>query len=339
MEKEYIFENNLVNIGLICRRFKYHWKLIVLSGLIFSSLAFVFARVFFKPVWISSAIVNEPKYSQLSAIRTEVIPLINMDSSIKTVLSNYTSSDWLIEQFILQYNRYDTKLNYIKNNKKLFGITDGANENIQIKNALDRLNFKKISNEKNIFELTASASSSEDSYNILNGYIELVNFNVISEITKNLNILVRNEKELLINKAENAYNEGSILLEEFKEKNKIALRLAKSAKIEYPKENLNEVDKEFAFSIGSKALEEKAKILNTIKNISLFNPQIGVLKNKIEIVNNIKIREQLDINIYGVIKSPSLPLTPEKNKTPIVILLGAIFGFIFGMVMAILKNK
>ncbi|WP_318514008.1 Wzz/FepE/Etk N-terminal domain-containing protein [Photobacterium leiognathi] len=339
MSKEYIFENNLVNIGLMCGRIIKSWKLILLSGLIFLSLAFVFVKLYLKPIWMSSAIVSSPAYSQLSEIRTEVSPLTNIDPSTKILVSNYTSSKWLIEQFVQEYDKYDTKLEFIKNNKKLFGITDGPSENLQIKNALNKIDLQKNKNGKNTFELTASSYSPEVSYNILSDYINLVNSNVISKMAKNLNALVRNEKDILINKSENAYNRAYIILDELKERNNFALRLAKSAKVEYPKENLDEDDKKFAFAIGSRALEEKAKILNTTKSLNVFNSEISILKYNLKMVNDIKIRDKLDINVYDLVKSPSEPLTPEKNKALVIIILGAIFGLILGMVIAVFKNK
>ncbi|WP_279151641.1 Wzz/FepE/Etk N-terminal domain-containing protein [Photobacterium iliopiscarium] len=339
MENEYIFKDGLIDLGLVYEKIKENWKLIVLSGLVFSFFAFILAKIIIKPTWISTAIIIRPNYSQLTEIRTEISPLESINGISLQLVNKYSSKDWLLERFINEYSSYNNKINYIKNNKELFSIVKNNDENFQVENGIERIDIEKLDSGKNTFKLTASGFSSKNSFEILEGYINYTNAEVLNIMLGNLNSLIKNEKELLEVRYYGAYNQAKDTLNLAKEKNNISLKLAKAANVEYPKENLNENNDSFSFAIGSKALEEKAKILNTTKDLSLFNPDIYKLKYQIKSLEKIELKDKLNIKVFSFMKTVGYPLNPEKNKTRVIILLGMFFGFLVGMVFAIFKKQ
>ena len=92
----------------------------------------------------------------------------------------------------------------------------------------------------------------------------------------------------------------------------------------------------FAIDLGARALAEKLKVLKEIKNPEFMNPDIGDLRLQLSSLQAIKL-EALPFQSFAYQSSPSEPLSRDKPKRPLVVVLATLLGGMLGVGIVLVR--
>ncbi len=114
------------------------------------------------------------------------------------------------------------------------------------------------------------------------------------------------------------------------------LRITQAAGIESPVQNLQNQGS-LAIDLGARALAEKLKILKEIKNPEFMNPGIGALRLQLSSLQAIKL-EDLPFQSFAYLASPSEPLSRDKPKRAMIVVLATLLGGMLGIGIVLVRH-
>lgn len=184
--------------------------------------------------------------------------------------------------------------------------------------------------------LTFQATTKESSFDLLSSYISFTELQVRNDAFDHLEALVfgeRNElfqqKMVLESKARNR------LLVEI-ERAQSALKIAKAAGVETPLLSGNARDF-YAIELGSKALQEKIKILKSVKNLAVLEPRLQQITAQLDMLDSIKIDRTVDFHAFRYLSDVEQPTTRDKPKRALIVVLGTLLGGMLGVAIVLIR--
>ncbi|MBV5317457.1 MAG: hypothetical protein JZU50_06580, partial [Desulfobulbaceae bacterium] len=273
-------------------------------------------------------------------------PIITTNNPITTNnqinSNNYTdllavlSEKKLFTDFVQAYNSFD--------NMSEFLITNGyaRQENMEDKRTRQRYLEKRTKNisvnqkkNEDLATLSFGADNAQEAGKLLNEYLNFIQTKEVS--TKNK--LLAGKIASQINALNLTYQvqEAETLkrLQEDITRTEFALRISKTAGIETPIENLNN-QSIFAIDLGSKALNEKLKILKEIKKPEIINPTLAEIRLQLNSWLALP-QEKVSFTSYHFLQSPSEPLIRNKPKRSLIVALATLSGLMMGVVVAMFR--
>lgn len=115
-----------------------------------------------------------------------------------------------------------------------------------------------------------------------------------------------------------------------------SLRISKAAGVERPLENINSQEV-FNIELGSKALAEKLKILEEIKDPELLNPALGKIRLQLGSLKALDLNDVPFESFYAV-DSPEEPVSRDKPKRPLIVVLATLFGGMLGVGIVLVRH-
>lgn len=317
-------------------------KTVLISTLIVFLCALIYAFAA-QEQWSSKARVTLPQFKNIASLNRMIKqyqPFFEQRIGNEAVnsheLDKFLSSSELFNTFVSNFNSNDNKRSFIENSS-LFANVQLDNESVYI-NWFEKIKAVTIErNNNNIYELLVQANNKENSLDILKGYISYINAIVYDSITDNLKVIVdgkkhelEKEKQILLYKAREKLS-SEILRAEYE------LRMAKSSGVDRPFQNLSN-DKLFSINIGSKAIEEKLKILKSLTDLSIMEPKLQELDSRIRIFSEIKTNISSDIKVYKFITEPKPSINRDSPRRSLIVILGALFGVFIGIFIVFIRR-
>ncbi|EPT9250857.1 TPA: Wzz/FepE/Etk N-terminal domain-containing protein [Photobacterium damselae] len=321
------------------------WKgkvTIVVCSLIFTVCAIIYALTA-QQWWISKALITAGQYQNTTNIRSQVTNLyavIDDSSRINSILD----SKRLLDDYITEFNAFDNKKTFIENNEIMKQYADKAKLTDENKAQFMVSWAKRISvsqpdkkNKPNIYQISFEATSSKLAHDLLVAYSKYISNIVRNELIDTLDAKVSYSKQILqANKLALEASAKRQLASELVKTN-YALDMAKSADVTKPLADMsNEL---FQIQLGSEALAEKIKVLDKIKDLSLFEPKLGVIHSKLELLSQIKLDRNITLQSVRYLKNIDYPISRDKPNRSIIVMLSLFIGIILGMVVVMFNHE
>lgn len=291
-------------------------------------------------VWTSKAVFDQPKLEEINEYYT-------VTQQLKRILQKSTIGEVALEPEKITHDVYSEFIKQLDSGdlRKEFWLTsDYYAEKIKDKTAevdklkiLDNLledNIKiEIADGKKIIypSVMLSAYSAKTAKKLLEQYLYEINKKVWEEKTLELNAVLSQEVASLENEKEN------IMFNAESQKNN-NIKISKNAKSIAEKANIKDfninaiqgnanVDKtDMLFFLGTKALDAQ---IDNLTNKPLILPvryyQIEQILSEIKELPSLK---KLNVKSYRYLISPSEPVTKDKPKRFIILMLGFVLGII-----------
>ncbi|MFM5712354.1 MAG: Wzz/FepE/Etk N-terminal domain-containing protein [Aeromonas veronii] len=287
-------------------------------------------------IWTSRAIIDMPKKQDtfvLDQLRGQ-LKLYNLDG--------IPNDQELYTNFILEFNTYNNIREFLRSYKPFTTYVNEKSLDDTAQQRLLRTWSSSISatpydtkNNKPGIILSASSSTSAQSFDLLNKYIKFI----LAKQKKDLIAVIEQNRSVNIKTLESMYRlkfeDAKIYLENEKENIENSIKVATAANVDKPLLNFNQNDR-FPITLGKDALSEKLKILESM-DVEKYSPELMELKKSISRLKGIKIPE-LDFRSFTYLDDANQPLNKDAPKRTVIIGLSIIFGVMLGVLTSLFQT-
>nr|WP_152960534.1 Wzz/FepE/Etk N-terminal domain-containing protein [Vibrio sp. L5-1] len=337
-------------------RVLWNGKFIIIPITALFTVVSIYLALSAQELWSSKAKIEESQPQDVAAYEQQVKqfqPIFNVYQDDGTVLiskelNKLVDPELLFERFVSTYSSANNKRAFLDSSaefQEFKGATlvDKAEMTEDITRRLYSEWFDRISesssNEKGqslSYAVSFQTPTRKSSFDLLTAYILFTETKVHQDAFNNLNAVVnakRNElmqqKRILENQAKNQ------LLTEI-ERTKYAMEIARAAGVETPilTGNYNEL---FGIELGSKGLKAKIRALESIKSLGVIEPRLQQINAKLDMLHDLKIDRSVEFNTFRFIESVEQPITRDKPKRALLVVLGTLLGGLFGLAIVLIR--
>ncbi|MGO1191249.1 LPS O-antigen chain length determinant protein WzzB, partial [Vibrio casei] len=327
------------------------WKgkwIIIACTFICTALAVVYALMA-KEQWSSTAKIAQPQVSDYSEYQNQVVqfqPIFDVYQEDGTVLVSKALDDLknsknLYYLFIDEFNSSSNKKAFL-GTSATFKRVKAQLDNPEDEDALRRLYndwYKLLSikpeDAKRIdgaYVITASAETSQESFDILTNYIAFVDAQVNRKALNNLSSTIASKGNELKQQSIMLTKQAAQRLLVEKERSKYALNIAQAAGVTKPLQNFG--DKEiFPINLGADAIKAKVAALSKLKNLSVIEPRLEQLSSKLGQIEQLPIDKNVKFSAYRYLDQPERMVSKDKPKRILIIILGLFLGSMIGLII------
>ncbi|WP_318506477.1 LPS O-antigen chain length determinant protein WzzB [Photobacterium leiognathi] len=315
---------------------------IAICTIVFTVCAVIYALTA-QQWWTSKAVITAGQYQNTANIRSQVTNLYAViDDSSK--INNVLDSETLLHDYVTEFNAFDNKKAFIENNEIMKQYADKAEVTDENKARFITNWAKRISasqpdkkNQPDVYQLSFEATSSELAHNLLVAYSKDISDKVRDELIDALDAKISYSQQIL--QANQLALEASAKQQLANEliKTNYALDMAKSADVTKPLAEMNN-NELFQIQLGTAALAEKSKVLDKIKDLSIFAPKLGIIHTKLELLSQIKLDHNITLQSVRYLQNTDYPISRDKPKRPLIAVLGFLLGIMLGIAIVLLKS-
>lgn len=294
--------------------------------------------------WTSSVKYIEPSATDNQAVKDE---LLKYKPLMGDALDKYITSAQMLSSFNQLVRQSDVKKNFIKQEPIFLNYLKSENINLdtlkgkkELKEWTDRITFSSPNPKKSgetEFQLKLTARSSSESYEMLGRYVDYVNallkIQLEQQIVYDLRARTNQLQQSIELKTHRALSDLAIKLEQYK----VALAIANGANIEKPIENFN-IGSQFRADLGSKAIFSVLKELDQVKDVTVLDPSIEREHYNYTLLKKNEFSLPQEAKFISFTSSLEEPLTRDKPKRAIIIVLGLLLGLMIGIPFVLIRN-
>lgn len=304
-------------------------------------------------VWTSKAVITAPKASDMGEFYLLAqnlernAPMIMTPDGVQTKTEDAKQLQFANLQTNL-YKEFKDALNSQDERREFFVSSDYYKEKIKGKPERDQKVILKEITEKDIkytaaddvkktFDTIAlSADTSKQSQILLQQYIASVNATVVKNNEHELTLLLNKFRQDLAAEAKALETSAEDMLKLQIKNVSDALAQAKEMNLIEPSANLPiDISDSTMYLLGSKALSAKLASLK-VSEPTLAKRYFDV-QQQLKILNGIKI-SSVTGQVFGFVDMPDEPVTKDKPKRALILVLGAILGAILGCMIALMLH-
>jgi LPS O-antigen subunit length determinant protein (WzzB/FepE family) len=320
-------------------------KLLIIAITAIFSLAGIAYALLAPQLWSAKAVVVAPLLSQSDQLQLRLEKLValreitknrsNITYGYEEFLADFSDAK-LLTDFIQAFSSFDNKIEFLKTNG-VFRPEDTQDVGSLQRLLTARAETISVNQKKDEADTTLSfsADNAEEALKLLSEYLAFIQSREVVIKNRLLAEKIANQTKTLnfIYQAKQA--ETLKRLQEDIARTEYALRISKAADVEAPVENLNN-QSIFAIDLGAKALDEKLKVLKEIKSAEIIDPELADLRLQLDSLQAIP-QEKISFTSYRFLQSPSEPLSRDKPKRPLVVVLATMAGLMAGVMVAVLR--
>nr|WP_303660127.1 Wzz/FepE/Etk N-terminal domain-containing protein [Vibrio cholerae] len=329
------------------------WLIIIIT-LLFSVAAIVYALTA-QEWWSAKATVSQPQLQGIASYQQAVKryqPLFDVyqeDGSIivSEALDLLIDPEVIFKRFIQEFNANGTKRRFMQTNPTFLTLqkqTMEQNNDPEVMQKLyeewfERIQASAVDKKANdIFTLSFQSVDKASSLTLLNDYIQFVNQTLNQQLNANLISILTAKYGELAQQEKNLLQQAQLRLHVELERTQYALNIAEAADIKQPVQNLGEQEI-FAINIGSRALKAKVDALKSIKDLSVFEPRLAILQSKLSQfdLETLSAEAKWSINGFYYLDQPEQPLTRDKPKRALIVVLGGLLGGMLGVAIVLVR--
>ncbi|HHC7318807.1 LPS chain length-determining protein [Vibrio cholerae] len=328
--------------------------LIIMTTLFCSVIAIGYALTA-QEWWSAKATVSQPQLQGIASYQQAVKryqPLFDVyqeDGSIivSETLDLLIDPEVIFKRFIQEFNANGTKRRFMQTNSTFLTLqkqTLAQANDPEVMQQLyeewfDRIQASAVDKNANeIFTLSFQSVDKASSLTLLNDYVQFVNQTLNQQLNSNLISTLAAKYGELIQQEKNLLQQAQLRLQVELERTQYALSIAEAADIKQPVQNLGEQEL-FAINIGSRALKAKVDALKSIKDLSVFEPRLAILQSKLSQfdLETLSAEPKWSVNGFYYLDQPEQPLTRDKPKRALIVVLGGMLGGILGVAMVLVR--
>ncbi|ENM5743707.1 LPS chain length-determining protein [Vibrio metoecus] len=328
--------------------------LIIMTTLLFSVAAIGYALTA-QEWWRAKATVSQPQLQGIASYQQAVKryqPLFDVYQEDGTIIvSNALDSlidpKLIFQQFIQTFNANGTKRRFMQTNPTFLTLQKQMLDQTNDPEAMQKLYeewFERIQasgvdkKANDIFTLSFQSVDKASSLTLLNEYIKFVNQTLNQQLNDDLLSTLATKYGELTQQEKNLLQQAQLRLHVELERTQYALNIAEAADIKQPVQNLGEQEL-FAINIGSRALKAKIDALKSIKDLSVFEPKLAILQSKLSEfdLETLSAEAKWSVNGFYYLDQPEQPLTRDKPKRALIVVLGCLLGGMLGVAMVLVR--
>ncbi|MCE7648616.1 LPS O-antigen chain length determinant protein WzzB [Vibrio fluvialis] len=328
--------------------------LITITTLLFSVAAIGYALTA-QEWWSAKATVSQPQLRGIASYQQAVKryqPLFDVyqeDGSIivSEALDLLIDPEIIFKRFIQEFNANGIKRRFMQTNptfltlqKQMFAHTDDPEVMQKLyEEWFERIQASAVDKKANdIFTLSFQSIDKASSLTLLNDYIQFVNQTLNQQLNDNLISTLAAKYGELTQQEKNLLQQAQLRLHVELERTQYALHIAEAADIKKPVQNLGEQEI-FAINIGSRALKAKVDALKSIKDLSVFEPRLAILQSKLSQfdLEALRAEPKWSINGFYYLDQPEQPLTRDKPKRALIVVLAGLLGGMVGVAIVLVR--
>ncbi|EGR4117282.1 LPS O-antigen chain length determinant protein WzzB [Vibrio cholerae] len=331
------------------------WLIIIIT-LLFSVVAIGYALTA-QEWWSAKATVSQPQLQGIASYQQAVKryqPLFDVYQEDGTIIvSNALDSlidpKLIFQQFIQTFNANGTKRRFMQTNptfltlhlqKQMLEQTNDPEVMQKLyEEWFERIQASAVDKKANdIFTLSFQSVDKTSSLALLNDYIQFVNQTLNQQLNDDLISTLAAKYGELTQQEKNLLQQAQLRLHVELERTQYALNIAEAADIKQPVQNLGEQEI-FAINIGSRALKAKVDALKSIKDLSVFEPRLAILQSKLSQfdLEALSAEAKWSVNGFYYLDQPEQPLTRDKPKRALIVMLGGLLGGMLGVAIVLVR--
>jgi LPS O-antigen subunit length determinant protein (WzzB/FepE family) len=290
-------------------------------------------------VWVSQAEIKQPTLKDMESLELNINQLIN--ALVPATAFASFDKKVLYGDFVNSFNSL--------NNKRLFLMESGyldaetvqsdvmdAKGKLLLKMMAEGISAKAPDKQSENVTLSFAAHTAAEAKQRLEQYIAFIQQQESAAKSNELDTIWQNRIKTLQTQYESARADTLKQLQDDILRTKYSLRITQVAGLDAPVQNLQDQGS-LSIDLGARALAEKLKILKEIKNPEFLNPGIGDLRLQLNSLQAIKL-EELPFQSFAYLASPSEPLSRDKPKRPLIVVLATLFGGMLGVGIVLVRH-
>ncbi|HEB4995568.1 TPA: hypothetical protein R0E73_004508 [Aeromonas hydrophila subsp. hydrophila] len=287
--------------------------------------------------WSAKAVITEPKPEDLQPMQKVA------RSAAALGLTGFPDGKGLYQEFVQEFNSYKNRSAYLKTSP-LFAnevTTKALDEKAQRRWLRDwgKLVVAQPVDKKGEtldIEIAFAAPTNDDSLAMLKGYVDYI-------VTLQQQQLMRRLGEQRTLQLEEMGTRYTVMKEEAKrtlqqEISEIALAnsVAKAAGVSTPLERIGITQDRFSIALGSKGLEEKMTLLKSV-DLAFYQPGLQQLQAQMDRLKRVSL-EGISFRPFSYLDAPEEPLSRDKPKRPLVVVLATLLGGMLGVGVVLVRH-
>ncbi len=328
--------------------------LIIMSTLLFSVTAIGYA-LNAQEWWSAKATISQPQLQGIASYQQAVKrnqPLFDVYQEDGTIIVSNTLDSLIdpkliFQRFIQTFNANGTKRSFMQTNPTFLALQKQWLTQTEDPEAIQKLYeewFTRIQasavdkKANDIFTLSFQSVDKASSLTLLNEYVQFVNQALNQKLNQDLVSTLAAKQVELTQQQQSLLQQAQLSLQVELERTQYALAIAEAAEINQPLQNLGQQDI-FAINIGSRALKAKVDALKSIKDLSVFEPRLAILQSKLSQLNvdALSAEAQWSVNGFYYLDQPEQPLTRDKPKRALIVVLGTLLGGMLGGAIVLMR--
>ncbi|MBO1382301.1 LPS chain length-determining protein [Vibrio cholerae] len=327
--------------------------LIIMTTLFCSVIAIGYALTA-QEWWSAKATVSQPQLQGITSYQQAVKryqPLFDVYQEDGTVIVSDTldsliDPEVIFKRFIQEFNANGTKRSFMQTNSTFLTLQKQMleqNNDPEVMQTLyeewfERIKASAVGKNNDTFTLIFQSVDKTSSLTLLSDYIQFVNQTLNQQLNANLISTLAAKYGELTQQEKNLQQQAQLRLQVELERTQYALNIAEAADIKQPVQNLGEQEI-FAINIGSRALKAKVDALKSIKDLSVFEPRLAILQSKLSQfdLETLSAETKWSVNGFYYLDQPEQPLTRDKPKRALIVVLGGMLGGILGVAMVLVR--
>ncbi|EIV0335956.1 LPS O-antigen chain length determinant protein WzzB [Vibrio cholerae] len=327
--------------------------LIIMTTLFCSVIAIGYALTA-QEWWSAKATVSQPQLQGITSYQQAVKryqPLFDVYQEDGTVIVSETldsliDPEVIFKLFIQEFNANGTKRSFMQTNSTFLTLQKQMleqNNDPEVMQTLyeewfERIKASAVGKNNDTFTLIFQSVDKTSSLTLLSDYIQFVNQTLNKQLNANLISTLAAKYGELTQQEKNLQQQAQLRLQVELERTQYALNIAEAADIKQPVQNLGEQEI-FAINIGSRALKAKVDALKSIKDLSVFEPRLAILQSKLSQfdLETLSAETKWSVNGFYYLDQPEQPLTRDKPKRALIVVLGGMLGGILGVAMVLVR--
>lgn len=305
--------------------------------------------------WSAKATVSQPQLQGIASYQQAVKryqPLFDVYQEDGTIIVSNTLDSLIdpkliFQQFIQKFNANGTKRRFMQTNPTFLTLQkqmlDQTNDPDVMQKLyeewFERIQASAVDKKANdIFTLSFQSVDKGSSLTLLNDYIQFVNQTLNQHLNDDLLSTLATKYGELTQQEKNLLQQAQLRLHVELERSQYALTIAEAADIKQPVQNLGEQEL-FAINIGSRALKAKVDALKSIKDLTVFEPRLAILQSKLSQfdLETLSAEAKWSLNGFYYLDQPEQPLTRDKPKRALIVVLGCLIGGMLGVAMVLVR--
>ncbi|EGQ8095347.1 LPS chain length-determining protein [Vibrio cholerae] len=327
--------------------------LIIMTTLLFSVTAIGYA-LNAQEWWSAKATISKPQLQNITAYQQAVKryqPLFDVYQEDGTVIVSNTldrliDPKLIFQEFIQTFNANGTKRRFMQTSptfltlqKQLLTQTNDPDVMQTLYEGwFERIQASAVDKNNDTFTLSFQSVDKASSLTLLNEYVQFVNQTLNQQLNDDLLSTLASKYVELTQQEKNLLQQAQLRLQVELERTQYALTIAEAADIQKPVQNLGEQEI-FAINIGSRALKAKVDALKSIKDLSVFEPNLAILQSKLSQfdLETLSADTKWSVSGFYYLDQPEQPLTRDKPKRALIVVLGALLGGMLGVAMVLVR--
>ena len=313
--------------------------LILLVAGVFAAAGIAYALLA-PQVWVSQAEIKSPTLKEVELLELNINQLIN--TKVPAAAFTAFNKKALYDDFVNNFNSFDNKRQFLIEQGYLdakaaqANVTDPKGKRLLLRAMAEGISAKAPDKLREDVTISFAADTAVEAKARLEQYIAFVQQQESAVKGKELITIWQNRIKTLQTQYESVRADALKRLQDDILRTEYSLRISQAAGIDAPVENLSVRDS-FAIEWGARALAEKLKVLKEINNPDILNPALSDLRLQLDSLQAIKLEEP-SFQSFVYLASPSEPLSRDKPKRPLVVVLATLLGGMLGVCIVLVRH-